>query len=531
MHVKKYITVAVLLAGSMMDSGAMTFAAEMPQRGGTLLYGRYADSNYLEPVLMEGNNNIWILSNIYDTLLLPSRDGKSVEPGLASAWSLSADGKQVTITLREGIKFSDGSPITAEDVKWSLERASKPGNGAWQFTVESIDNVTLTDNNHLVIHLKHADPAILSALTVFNTGIMPERLFEATPGKTDAEKAAIFAEHPVGSGPFILKSWRHNASMTLVKNPYYWKKGADGKPLPYLDAVQFEIIPDDATRILKLKSGELDGAEFIPYSRVNELKSQPEINMMLFPSTRTEYISMNVRPELQGVKNPLSDVNVRQALNYATDKNAIIQLVTYGIGTPMSSYISSATPGHIGNSPLFPVDMEKAKALLIKAGYPNGFSTHIMLLSGNEDEISIGTALQQMWAQIGINLVLDQVDNATRTDRYRKGDFTMRLGVWTDDIADPNEVTSYFAYSKNISALHSGWRNDQLDRLFEASQSEMDSQKRASDYRQIQDIFNQQGPVVPLYESPYPVALQHRVHDFVQIPLGNNLFTETWLSK
>ena len=136
-----------------------------------------------------------------------------------------------------------------------------------------------------------------------------------------------------------------------------------------------------------------------------------------------------------------------------------------------------------------------------------------------------------MWAQIGINLVLDQVDNATRTDRYRKGDFTMRLGVWTDDIADPNEVTSYFAYSKNISALHSGWRNDQLDRLFEASQSEMDSQKRASDYRQIQDIFNQQGPVVPLYESPYPVALQHRVHDFVQIPLGNNLFTETWLSK
>lgn len=120
MHVKKYITVAVLLAGSMMDSGAMTFAAEMPQRGGTLVYGRYADSNYLEPVLMEGNNNIWILSNIYDTLLLPSRDGKSVEPGLASAWSLSADGKQVTITLREGIKFSDGSPITAEDVKWSL---------------------------------------------------------------------------------------------------------------------------------------------------------------------------------------------------------------------------------------------------------------------------------------------------------------------------------------------------------------------------------------------------------------------------
>ena len=529
MKVNKHLVLAALM-GAML-SGGLAQAADAPQRGGTLAYGRYADSNYLDPVMMEGNNNIWILSNLYDTLLLPTDDGKGVVPGLASKWSMSADDQALTMTLRDNLRFSDGSPITAEDVKWSLERASKPGNGEWQFMVDSISNVTIQDEHTIVIHLKHVDPAILSALTVFNTAIMPEKLFEAEPGKTDDEKAEKFAEHPVGSGPFMLKSWQRNGSMTLVKNPYYWQKGADGKPLPYLDAIRFDIIPDDATRILKLKSGELDGAEFIPYSRVNELKSQPGIAMKLFPSTRTEYASMNVRPQYQGAKNPLADERVRQALNYATDKQGIIQLVTFGIGTPMSSYISSATPGHAGDKPLFPVDFAKAKTLLGQAGYPDGFSTHIMILSGNEDEISIATALQQMWAQVGVKLAIDQVDNATRTARYRNGDFAIRLAVWTDDIADPNEVTSYFVYSKNIEALHSAWHNEQADSLFEASQKEKDSAKRLDDYRQIQDIYNQQGPVIPLYESSYPVALKTTVHDFVQIPLGNNVFTKTWLSK
>ncbi len=521
--------IALMIAGALPLSHAM--AADPIQRGGTLVYGRYSDSSFLEPVLNENNTDIWILSNLYDTLLFPTADGKGIEPGLATKWAIAADGKSVILTLREGTKFSDGSPITAEDVKWSLERASKPGNGVWQFMVDSIDHVSIDGANTVTLWLKHPDPAILSALTAFNTSIMPKKQFEATPGDSDKQKAETFAEHPVGSGPYVLKSWQHNATMTLVRNPYYWRNGADGKPLPYLDGITFEIVPDDATRILKLQSGELDGTEFIPYSRVNELKANPAINMRLFPSTRVEYVSLNVRAQYQGTANPLANEKVRQALNYATDKQGIIQLVTYGIGTPMTSYISSGTPGHVGDKPLYPVDVAKAKQLLDQAGFSNGFGANILVLAGNEDEISIATALQQMWAQVGIKLTITQVDHATETDRYRKGDFGMRLSTWTDDIADPNEITSYFAYSKNIQAVHSGWKNDQADRLFEQSQQEIDPQKRAADYQQIQQIFNAQGPIVPLYESPYPVALKNTVHGFVQIPLGNNLFAETYLTR
>ncbi|MEG3127717.1 ABC transporter substrate-binding protein [Pantoea cypripedii] len=530
MKVMPKLTLIALLAASAFNALAAQ-AAEVVQRGGTLTYGRYADSNFLEPVLNESNNDIWILSNLYDTLLLPTNDGKGIRPGLATAWKLAADGKSVTLTLRPDTKFSDGSPITAEDVKWSLERAAKPGNGVWQFLVSAIDNVTISDPHTVVIHLSHTDPAILTALTVFNTAIMPEKQFEAEPGATDHDKAAAFAEHPIGSGPFMLKSWQHNATMTLVRNPYYWEKGADGKALPYLDGIKFEIIPDDATRILKLQSGELDGAEFIPYSRVKELQGNPTLNMALFPSTRVEVASVNARPEIDGKPNPLANPKVRAALNYATDKDGIIQLVTFGLGKPMTSFMSTSTPLNSGTKPLWPVDVEKAQSLMKEAGYPNGFSTSMNILAGNEDSLSIATGLQQMWAQIGVKLTINQMDNATLNANFRKGNFSTRIGPWTDDIADPNEITSYYAYSKNIQALHSGWKSDELDKLFEASQQETNPAKRAEQYKQIQDIYNSTGPTIPLYESSYPVALKKNVEGFVQIPLGNNIFTETWLKK
>lgn len=501
------------------------------ERGGVLSYGRYADSLFLDPVLNDANVDIWILTNLYDTLLQPTDDGKDVRAGLASDWKVAEDGTSVTLTLRDGIKFSDGSPITPADVAWSLKRASKPDNGAWTALVESIADVTTEGDKTVVVKLKHADPAILAALTVFNTGIMPQKLFEASPGATEKEKAEAFATKPVTSGPFTLASWERGATMKLVKNPYYWEKGEDGQPLPYLDGVTFELLPDDATRILKLQSGEIQGAELIPYARVAELKSADGIAMEMFPSTRVQYVTMNVRPELGGKKNPLANEKVRQALNYATNKEAIIQIVTQGVGTPMTSFMSTATPLHTGDAPLYPVDMEKAKALLAEAGYADGFSTSLLVLAGSQDEIGIGTALQQMWAPLGVKLELQQVDNASRTDQYRAGTFTMRVAAWTNDISDPSQITSYFAYSPTIDALHSGWKSPEVDSLYEQSQKEMDPAKRAEDYAKIQEIYNTTGPILPLYETPYPVALSTKVHGFLQIPLGNNVFVKTWLDK
>ena len=523
----KTASLAAFAAALFLGGSLSAYAAD---RGGVMTYGRYADSLFLDPVLNDANVDIWVLSNLYDTLLLPTDDGQGVQAGLATEWKVSDDGMAVTLKLRDGIKFSDGSPIMASDVIWSLKRAATPDNGIWGFLVSAIEDVAEVDGQ-IVITLNRPDPSIIPALSVFNTAIMPEKAFEAMPGATDADKAKAFAEQPVGSGPFMLESWERGATMKLVKNPYYWDMGDDGQPLPYLDGVTFEVIPDDATRILRMQSGELDGAEFIPFARVAELKGAEGINMQLFPSTKIEYVTLNVRPQIEGVDNPLSNLQVRQALNYATNKDAIIQIVTQGVGSPMKSFMSSATPLNSGTGPLFPHDLEKAKLLMTEAVFPDGFTISLLVLAGNQDETGIATALQQMWAAVGVKLELQQVDNATRTDLYRSGKFSMRMGGWTDDIADPSEITSYFAYSPTIESQHSGWKSEEVDKLFETSQSERDPAKRAEQYARIQEIANAEGPMVYLYESPYPVALSNKVQGFIQIPLGNNIFRAASLTK
>jgi peptide/nickel transport system substrate-binding protein len=506
--------------------------AEAVTRGGTLTYARYADSLFLDPVLNDANVDIWILTNLYDTLLQPTADGKDVQPGLATEYSVADDGLTFTLKLRAGTKFSDGSPITVGDVKWSLDRARNPKNGIWNFTLESVDSVEAKGADTIVLHLKHPDPTLAAALATFNSAIMPQKPFEATAGATDEEKAKAFAEHPVGSGPFVFDSWQRGTELVIKRNPNYWQMGEDGKPLPYLDEVRFPVIPDDATRILKLQAGEVDGAELIPYARVAELKADPNLSMELYPSTKVEFITVNVRPTLKdGKPNVLADPKVRQALNYAIDKNALAKIVSFDIGKPMVSFMSSATPMVDNNGPVYPYDVAKAKALLKEAGVAEGTEVTSIGLAGSADEMAILSTIQQMWSAVGVKLTIEQLDNATRTARYRAGEFQMRVSLWTDDIADPSEITSYFAYFPNIESLHSGYQDKSIDELFEQSQKEMDKAKRAEMYKTIQQTYVKAAPIMFLYESPYPVALRKQVKGFVQIPLGNNIFSGAYVEK
>jgi peptide/nickel transport system substrate-binding protein len=506
--------------------------AQAVTRGGTLTYARYADSLFLDPVLNDANVDIWILTNLYDTLLQPSPDGKGVVPGLAAEYQVSADGLTLTLKLRPGIKFSDGSPITPADVKWSLDRARNPKNGIWGFTLVSLDSVEAQGADTVILHLKHPDPTLVPALATFNSAILPQKQFEASPGATDEEKAKAFAEHPVGSGAFMFESWQRGTELVITRNPHYWQMGEDGKALPYLDKVRFPVIPDDATRILKLQAGEIDGAEFIPYARVGELRNDPNLNMILFPSTRVTLLGLNIRPTLKnGAKNILADVKVRQELNYAIDKSALIKIVTFDVGAPTVSYMSSATPMVYDNGPAYPYDVEKARALLKEAGIEPGTELTSIQLAGSADETAILSTIQQMWAQVGIKLNLEQLDNATRTARYRDADFQMRVSPWTDDITDPSQITSYFAYYPTIQSLHGGFEDKRVNELFEKSQLEMDKDKRTAMYKEIQEIYMQAAPIVFLYQSAYPVAVRKNVKGFVQIPLGNNIFSGAYLEK
>ncbi|GAC1343763.1 MAG: ABC transporter substrate-binding protein [Acetobacteraceae bacterium] len=516
---------ALLLLGTV-QAGAVT-------RGGTLVFARQTDCQYLDPVHTAQNADIWISLNIYETLLQPTADGKGVAPALASEYTVSEDGKTVTLKLRPGLKFADGSPLLASDAAWSLTRAStKETGGEFRFLLASVASVEAQGADVVVVHLARPDPTILQALATFNAGIMPEKLVMAAAGADLEEKSKTFAEHPVGSGPFTMQSWKRNTEMVLARNPNYWRPAADGQKLPYLDAIRLVIIPDDATRLLKLRAGEIDIAEFVPYSRVSELKADPKLNMVLFPAAQMNYFAFNARPTLKdGTKNPLADVRVRQALNYATNKPALIQVVSYGTGTPAQSYMPMSTPMAYGEGPLYPYDLTKARALLKEAGFEQGFEITCMALAGSADDAAKLVALQQMWAPLGVKLKIEQLEAATRLARYNAGDFQMRTSLWTNDINDPGQVTSIFAYFPTRQNNHGGWQDPRIDQLFEQSQSELDPAKRAAEFKEIQQRYVAAAPILFSMEVPYPIAMLKSVHDFVQIPLGNNIFVNTYIEK
>jgi peptide/nickel transport system substrate-binding protein len=501
-------------------------------RGGKMIYARYADSLQLDPVWTDANVDIWVSSSIYDTLLLPTRDGLDVRPGLATAWPLSDGGKTITLALRQGVKFSDGTPMKASDVKFSLDRARDPNNGAWNGMLASIDSISATEPGTVVLKLKQPDPTLIAALAMFNTGIFCQEKYEATPAKDEKERAEKFSQHPLGTGPFMMTDWSRNTRMVFKRNPHYWDKAEDGKPLPLLDEIEFQIIPDDNTRLLKLKAGEVDGTEFIPYSRVKELQADPNLRMELWPSTRVAMLGFFCAEKLKsGAANPLSNQKFRQALNYAVNKDAVIAITTQGLGKPLSTFMSSVTPLAITGKPAYPYDVAKAKALMAESGVPQGTELTLQITSGNADGMNNATTVQQMWSQIGVKLNIVQFDNPTRTAKYRAEDYQINMAGWTDDIADPSEIASYYAYYPTVHNLHSQWQDTKVNSLFEESQKEIDVTKRRALYKELQERYIEAAPILFLYEVPYPVAFRKNVHGFVQIPLGNNYFDGCYVER
>ncbi|HXP73751.1 MAG TPA: ABC transporter substrate-binding protein [Stellaceae bacterium] len=499
-------------------------------RGGKMIFGRYQDAIYLDPAMTQINQEIWLLSNLFDNLVQLGADGKTVQPALATKWDFSADAKTVTFTLREGVKFADGSPLTAEDIKFTLDRTRDPKIGLWGSFLAAVDTIAVPDPGHLVLTLKTPMPALLPVLAMFACCTLPKNLIMAEPGATVEDKVKSFMAHPIGSGPFVLAEWQRNQVMRLKRNPYYWKQGEDGKSLPYIDELEFQIITDDSTRILKLQAGEIHGTELIPYPRVKELQGDPNLRVDLWPSTKRVFFVMNVRPTLKnGAPNPLGDVRVRRALNYAVNKEALIQITTQGLGTPMRSFLGSSVPLFYGPAQPYPYDLAKAKALLQEAGVANGLELTILTLAGSLDESSAAVAVQQMWAQVGVKLNIEQLDGATRGARWVANDFQLRFFGATDDVGDPTEAGSIAAYYPHNECRHSGWQDKRSDELFVQSDQEPDPAKRAAEYKEMQEVLNAAAPYLFLYEAPYPTAFRKNAKGFIQTPLGTNIFELAYL--
>jgi peptide/nickel transport system substrate-binding protein len=477
--------------------------------GGSVILARGTDSDNLDPVTNDGNVNIWLFMNIYDQLITVANDGLSLTPDIAEKWDTSPDGKTFTFHIRSGVKFFDGSDMTVDDIKWSLERAQKTESSPWLFTLEQVDTIDSPDDSTVVITLKEAWAPFLADISMFNSSIISK----AFGTKIGEDK---LVDQTMGTGPFQLKEWKKAQSMTLVKNPNYWKPG-----LPKVDQITIPVVTDSNSRILQLKGGQVDGIigqNDIPLSAVTDLGNTPNLKVYKFTSTYNNFIVLNTRNA------PLNDVKVRQALNYATDKKEIIKSLLFGNAEVSNSFMPNGALFWNPDQKGYPVDVDQAKKLISESQSPNGFKLEFQVLSGNQLQLQTATALKDMWQAINVELDILQLEQGVMTDNYRNNKFQARLTGWTNDIIDPDELVSYAILPESTQNYHTGWTNQKAIDLANEGRTTLDESKRKDIYYQIQQIHMDDAPFVYLYVLPYIDALNTKVEGYFHHPMGQWVF-------
>ncbi len=499
-------------AGTTEEAAKTEAPAAAPAEKKVFVFGRYMDAITPDPVMNDANADLWYLQQYYSGLMRFTAEN-TVEPDLADRVEVSADGLTWTYYLKPNLVFSDGTPITAEDWVWSLKRAADPNNGIWWFTFDALKDVT-ADAEKVVFTLKEPYTAFEFTPALFNAVVMPKAKVEAAGGW---EK---FMEQPIGAGPFILKEWKRGEYMDLVKNPNYW----DAANIT-MDEIMIKTIVDDNARILALQAGEVDAINYPPFNRVTDLKADPNLQILTYPSTYTSYITLNNREA------PLNDVRVRQALAYAIDRQALIDTINFGVGSPAKGFRAPGTQYYNDQLAGWPLDVEKAKALLAEAGYANGFDLTMEIVTGREMHQQVATLVKDMWAKIGVNLTIVPLESGLYNDNYYNNKFQVHINGWTDDIPDISQGVSYAMVYKTSESFHSGFQSDEVDKLAADALKLPNGPERETIYKQLQQIFNDNVPFIPMYHEPYLVIARSNVSNFVQTPLGSYIWRGIEVTK
>jgi peptide/nickel transport system substrate-binding protein len=508
------VSALAALAGCGGSSGSSTQAASSgaPTRGGDLVIARTADSQSMNATTVFDNESIWIFEQIFQTLYTVTPNGKGVQPMLATSYKVSADKKTYTFTLRSGVKFSTGQPMTSADVKFSLDQARAAAKG-WGYIDTAIKSVAAPTPSTVVVTLKYPWAPLLADLSLFSNGIVPANY----GGKSETD----FYNAPVGTGPFKWAFWHKASSLKLVRNPNYWEKGK-----PYLNSVTWTDVPSDNTRELQLKGGQAQIDEFPAWSTVSSLKTTPNVTMNLFNSTRTDYLAFNEQ------RKPFQDVHVRRAISLAINRAALVKAVLFGNGKPANSIFPPQVPYYQAATKGLQFDLAAAKQEMAKSSVPHGFSTTILVSSGFSDYVTIATILQSELKPLGINLKIQQLDPNTANTNQQNLKYDMTLTYWTMDIPDPDELATFAVDpGSGAKSFFTAYNNPTVVKDTHAAEQTLSTSARQDLYDTIQSDSASDAFMAFLYNSPYAYATSSSVHGFYVTPLGNYHLENVWLSK
>lgn len=491
-------TVVAGCGGTATDAPSSSDAT--PTAGGDLVIVQGKGTKTLDPVAAVSPEDIAPMYQLYDTLYRLSADGQDLEPSLATAApTTSADGTELTIQLRDGATFSDGSPVTAQDVKFSLDRA-RNADGAFSFLLGAITKVAAPDDRTVVITTSEPSATLVPALGSWIASVLPADL----DGKSDKE---FFAD-PVGSGAFGLDEWDRGQSLRLTKNDDYWQPG---KPL--LDSVQWTTVPDANTRVSQVQSGQADVASDVPFSQVSSLQSAADVTAGTFPAAYTTMLIFNQE------YGPFADVHVRKAIAQAIDRDAITESTLFGAGVAACSLVPPAM--RFASEPDCPTyDVDAAKAELAKSAYPDGFDVELTIDNLPESS-TVAQAVQSQLAELGIDVKIKVVDSGELYTVYGQEAYQMGLAAWASDIADPDEQLSYMLDpAAGGNAYYTGFDDPEVNRLIQQGRTTLDDSARAKDYAQVQQIVADQVPQLPISHRENAYVWNRDLAQFEVNPMG-----------
>jgi peptide/nickel transport system substrate-binding protein len=466
---------------------------------GTLRIGRDQESTTFDPILVSQNADAWVILNANAMLVRANFDGTAVEPDLAERWSLSPDGLTYIFTLRGGLRFSDGRPLEASDVKFSLERVRDEPDSVFGAFYAPIASIATPDDRTIVITLSRPTAPFLASLALYAAAILPQ---ESVEKHYDA-----WLERPVGAGAFKIVEWRRGQSITLDRNPYYWESPAR----PKLDQVQWIYIPNDETRVVKLMAGEIDAMIALPHDRIGRLRSDPALEMNLGRSSRLYQLLINRH------RSPLSQRKVRQALCMAIDPGAIVKGMTMGEAAGNGPDIRADSPFYLGPARCA-YDPSKAGATLRAAGVKD---PTLLITSGEPVEEQLALLLQRQLARAGITLNIERQEAGQAWASVTAGEYDLGIDYWSDDIVDPDP---------NV-AFHRRYADSEMSGLVESGRTERDPDKRKIVYDEIDAFLRKDMSWIDLYASPSLTAAQTYVKNFRQSRLGRFTLEDAEIAK
>ncbi|SHJ76249.1 peptide/nickel transport system substrate-binding protein [Palleronia salina] len=477
---------------------AAALLAAAPLAAQELTIGLRAGPDSIDPHWSTLGSQAEALRHVFDTLV-DVDDTLQLKPGLAVSWE-PIDDTTWEFKLREGVTFHDGSPFTAEDVKFSIERIPEvTGPMSMTLYTKYVDSVEVVDDLTLRVNTKGIAPALPNDFT---------RLF-VVPSETGMEQGNEefnSGEAAIGTGPFTFVSWEPKGDLVLERYDDYWGE------TPAWERVVRKEIPDDAARVAALRSGEVDLINYVPASDYLAMQNDGDIETFVSDSVYILNVQPNVKDEepqpitVNGEEvdgNPLQDKRVRQALDLAINRDVLVDVVLEGLGTPATQLMPEGFFGYSDDIGARPYDIEQAKALLAEAGYPDGFEVDFTCTNNRvPGDAVVCEALAQMWSRLGLTVNAQALNGTVFFPAAAREEYTMAMSAWGTLTGEAAYTYGAMIHSKDDELgfgnfNRTGYSNPEFDEVFQQGTQTLEAEERRALYEQASEIAMEDRALIP----------------------------------